>query len=46
MVRDTRVDGLLEGAGWLSVRVWEHEAAGLAAERIGEIVRQRRVHRA
>lgn len=33
--RDRRNDRLLEGAGWLVLRVWEHEPAAEAADRIG-----------
>jgi len=41
-VRDRRNDSLLHKAGWLSIRVWEHEPPDLAAARIAEIVRRRR----
>jgi DNA mismatch endonuclease (patch repair protein) len=40
--RDRETDRLLDDAGWMSVRVWEHEDAGEAATRISEIVTQRR----
>ncbi len=40
--RDRQTDRLLDDAGWMSVRVWEHEDAGEAAARISEIVTQRR----
>ena len=40
--RDAKVDGLLTAAGWLPVRVWEHEPADEAALRIAAIVRGRR----
>ncbi|MEH1130140.1 very short patch repair endonuclease [Micromonospora sp. CPCC 206061] len=40
--RDASTDDLLARAGWLVVRVWEHENALHAAQRIGMIVRERR----
>jgi len=40
--RDTDTDRRLEEAGWLVVRVWEHEDDALAATRIAELVRARR----
>jgi DNA mismatch endonuclease (patch repair protein) len=40
--RDAKVDGLLTAAGWLPMRVWEHEPADEAALRIATIVRGRR----
>src|SRR5262245_52954880 len=40
--RDARTDALLTAAGWLSVRVWEHESAPEAAIRIANLVRDRR----
>lgn len=40
--RDARVDAVFEAAGWCSLRVWEHETVGLAAERVGDVVRQRK----
>lgn len=36
--RDSRVDSLLRAAGWVVIRVWEHEAAADAAERIAAAV--------
>jgi DNA mismatch endonuclease, patch repair protein len=39
--RDGRVDDLLTAAGWLPVRVWEHESTQEAALRIATIVRSR-----
>lgn len=33
-VRDAETDNRLEAAGWLSIRVWEHELPSLAADRI------------
>jgi DNA mismatch endonuclease (patch repair protein) len=40
--RDREMDDLLLAAGWLSIRVWEHEDLESAAIHIAEIVRQRR----
>lgn len=40
--RDRQTDALLADAGWLSVRVWEHEDPTAAASRVARIVRQRR----
>ncbi|ALG13357.1 very short patch repair endonuclease [Kibdelosporangium phytohabitans] len=40
--RDTDTDARLDEAGWLSVRVWEHEPVRAAAERVREIVQVRR----
>lgn len=37
--RDRDTDRRLSEAGWTVVRVWEHEAAGSAAERIALVVR-------
>lgn len=37
--RDERVDELLRKAGWTVIRVWEHEDAGQAADRIQDAVR-------
>jgi DNA mismatch endonuclease (patch repair protein) len=37
--RDRDTDRRLEEAGWTAVRVWEHESADDAAERIARIVR-------
>jgi DNA mismatch endonuclease (patch repair protein) len=44
--RDRDTDRRLAKAGWLSIRVWEHEAAPTAAERIRLAVQQRRAQRA
>ena len=33
-LRDAETDLLLRDAGWLSVRVWEHEQAAAAADRV------------
>ena len=40
--RDGDTDRRLAEAGWISIRVWEHEDSTVAAERIAEVVRQRR----
>ncbi|PRY36395.1 very short patch repair endonuclease [Umezawaea tangerina] len=40
--RDANTDLVLADAGWLSVRVWEHEAAEAAAVRVREAVVSRR----
>jgi DNA mismatch endonuclease (patch repair protein) len=36
--RDRRTDAALESAGWTVVRVWEHEDAEAAADRIAQVV--------
>lgn len=40
--RDRETDQLLAEAGWLSVRVWEHEDPHDAAERVALVVASRR----
>jgi hypothetical protein len=40
--RDADTDSRLAGAGWLVIRVWEHEKPLAAATRIAEVVRSRR----
>jgi DNA mismatch endonuclease (patch repair protein) len=40
--RDGDTDERLHAAGWVSIRVWEHEAANEAAVRIAAVVRDRR----
>ena len=40
--RDRETDQLLSDHGWLPVRVWEHEDATVAAERIAQVVESRR----
>ncbi|KOV84065.1 very short patch repair endonuclease [Nocardia sp. NRRL S-836] len=40
--RDLDTDAKLADAGWLSVRVWEHESAATAAARVHEVVLGRR----
>ncbi|WP_422522655.1 very short patch repair endonuclease [Streptomyces sp. 5.8] len=40
--RDVDTDTRLMEAGWVAVRVWEHETVEDAAARVGEIVRRRR----
>lgn len=39
--RDRDTDGRLAEAGWVSVRIWEHEDAAEAARRVEGIVRAR-----
>jgi DNA mismatch endonuclease (patch repair protein) len=41
--RDRDTDGRLADAGWVSVRVWEHEDPQVAAQRVEQTVRDRRV---
>jgi DNA mismatch endonuclease (patch repair protein) len=41
--RDAETDECLRHAGWVSIRVWEHEEPRKAAERIARVVRDRRV---
>lgn len=40
--RDRRVGSALQDAGWVVVRVWEHEPPADAATRIASLVRSRR----
>ena len=40
--RDRETDDLLRAAGWLSIRVWEHEDLESAAIHIAKVVFQRR----
>ncbi|OKK19673.1 DNA mismatch repair protein Vsr [Streptomyces sp. CB00455] len=40
--RDLDTDARLAEAGWLAMRVWEHEAAGEAAVRVLAVVASRR----
>jgi DNA mismatch endonuclease (patch repair protein) len=40
--RDRRNDAALEEAGWLVVRVWEHEDVAEAVERVSRVIAQRR----
>jgi DNA mismatch endonuclease (patch repair protein) len=40
--RDADTIERLQGAGWLAVRVWEHERPELASERVAEEVARRR----
>lgn len=42
--RDADTDAKLNAAGWLSVRVWEHEQVVDAAARVAATVRDRRGH--
>ena len=41
-VRDRDTDLRLAAAGWLPIRVWEHEEPDTAANRIGAAIRKRR----
>ena len=43
-LRDRDTDRRLADAGWLVVRVWEHEDADRAADGLEKIVRERRGH--
>lgn len=38
--RDDRVDGALKEAGWIVIRVWEHEDPAVAAGRIEDALRK------
>ncbi|WP_284235055.1 very short patch repair endonuclease [Mycobacterium antarcticum] len=40
--RDRDTDGRLAAAGWVSVRIWEHEDPVVAARQVEEVVRARR----
>lgn len=40
--RDAETDHLLESAGWMVVRVWEHEDPEVAALKVREVVKARR----
>jgi DNA mismatch endonuclease (patch repair protein) len=42
VARDRDTDSRLSVAGWMSIRVWEHEDMAAAAQRIAEAVRARR----
>ncbi|MET0475207.1 MAG: very short patch repair endonuclease [Mycobacterium sp.] len=41
--RDRDTDGRLADAGWVSVRIWEHEDPRVAAQRVEQVVRARGV---
>jgi DNA mismatch endonuclease (patch repair protein) len=41
--RDRDTDGRLADAGWVSVRIWEHEDPQMAARRVEQVVRARGV---
>ena len=43
--RDQDTDRVLHNAGWLAIRVWEHELAPEADKRIEEAVRCRKLVR-
>ncbi|MCA2180812.1 very short patch repair endonuclease [Nonomuraea glycinis] len=40
--RDRETDCLLQEAGWISIRVWEHEPPGIAAFQIAEVLKRKR----
>ncbi|MBB1251920.1 very short patch repair endonuclease [Streptomyces sp. OF3] len=40
--RDVDTDARLEAAGWIPLRVWEHESVEAAAARVIEVVQRRR----
>jgi DNA mismatch endonuclease (patch repair protein) len=42
--RDRDTDGRLAQAGWVSVRIWEHEDPHVAAQRVADVVRARTSH--
>jgi DNA mismatch endonuclease (patch repair protein) len=39
--RDRETDALFRAAGWLVIRVWEHEEPAIAARRVARSVRDR-----
>jgi len=39
--RDTETDSRLSALGWISLRVWEHEAPTSAADRVESVIRRR-----
>jgi DNA mismatch endonuclease (patch repair protein) len=41
--RDRDTDGRLQDAGWVSMRIWEHEDPQEAAQRVRQVVRERGV---
>ena len=43
--RDADTDRLLADAGWISLRIWEHEDPGEAAQRVRAVVRSARSDR-
>lgn len=43
--RDAETDRMLADAGWVSLRIWEHEDAGEAAQKVLQVVRGRRLDR-
>jgi DNA mismatch endonuclease, patch repair protein len=45
VARDRDTTAQLEARGWVVLRVWEHEDADEAAERVERLVRQRRASR-
>lgn len=45
VARDREVDAALADAGWLSIRIWEHEDSELSAARVMAAVNRRRPSR-
>jgi DNA mismatch endonuclease (patch repair protein) len=41
VTRDRHVDEVLQQAGWVVIRVWEHESPSAAASEIAEAIRKR-----
>lgn len=41
--RDAETDALLVAGGWVAIRVWEHEDVVEAANRVEQVVRERRL---
>ena len=41
VARDRLVDAALQNEGWISLRIWEHEAAEVAARRVSDAVFER-----
>lgn len=45
-LRDSETDRLLGASGWIVLRVWEHEGASLAAQRVRDALMELRARRA
>lgn len=43
VARDRETDELLEGAGWSSVRIWEHQDMYIAARAVQDAVKRRQL---
>lgn len=41
VARDRAIDAALQREGWISVRIWEHEAADVAAHRVAGVLGER-----